>query len=149
MNSRRRMPIPQGRGQNPITLSARTCAAHRCKFARRGRPTRSSVLLDFVSKIARARQNDREFRELTWRRVHLDPAAVLLHDDVVAHREAKAGAFAGRLGGEKRIEHLCLHLGRNPGAVVADAYLDAVPEISGCSAEHRLKTCVISLRLSL
>ena len=56
-------------------------------------------------------------------------AAVLLHDDVVTHRKAESGAFARRLGGEERIEHLVPDLGRNAGAVVADPDLDAVAEV--------------------
>ena len=36
-------------------------------------------------------------------------AAMLFDDDVVAHREAEAGALAGRLGGEERLEDLLLH----------------------------------------
>ncbi len=63
--------------------------------------------------------------------VDVDRAAMLLHDDVVAHRQAKPGALARRLGGEERIEHLLLHLGRNAGAVVADADFDVVAEVLG------------------
>ena len=62
-------------------------------------------------------------------RVDLDRAGMLLHDDVVAERQAEAGPFAGRLGREERIEHLLLHLGRNAGAVVADPDLDPVAEV--------------------
>ena len=39
--------------------------------------------------------------------VDLDRAAMLLGDDVVADREAEAGAFAGRLGREERLEQAC------------------------------------------
>ena len=63
---------------------------------------------------------------------------MLLHDDVVAERQAEAGAFAGGLGREERIEHLLLHLGRNAGAVVADPDLDAVAEVLGRRRKGRL-----------
>ena len=54
----------------------------------------------------------------------LERPAMLLDDNVVAKREAESSAFAGRLGGEERIEHFRLHLVRNAGAVVADGDLD-------------------------
>ena len=58
-------------------------------------------------------------------------AAVLLRDDVVADRQAEAGALAGRLGGEERLEQLVPDLGRNADAVVAHADLDRVAERRG------------------
>ena len=69
----------------------------------------------------------------------LDRAAVLFHDDVVAERKAEPRAFAGRLGGEERVEHLRLHLVGNAGSVVADRDLDAVAEVArrGASASAR------------
>ena len=60
----------------------------------------------------------------------IDRAAMLFHDDVMAHRQSKPGAFAGRLGRKERIEHLFLDLGRDAGAVVANADFDGVAEIS-------------------
>src|SRR5262245_45253706 len=45
---------------------------------------------------------------------------MLLDDDIVANGKAKPGALPGRLGCEKRVEHLLLHLRWNAGAVVAD-----------------------------
>ena len=54
----------------------------------------------------------------------IDPAAMLLDDDVVGHREAEPGSFSGRLGGEEGIEHLLPDLGRDAGAVVANADFD-------------------------
>ena len=44
-------------------------------------------------------------------------------------RQAEPGSFAGRLGGEKRIEHFLLDLGRNADAIVADPDFDAITEI--------------------
>ena len=52
--------------------------------------------------------------------IDLDRPAMLLDDDVVTDRQAKTGAFPGRFGGEERIEHLFLHLGRNAGAVITN-----------------------------
>src|ERR1043165_1396751 len=44
-------------------------------------------------------------------------------DEVPAHREAKAGARAGRLRGEERIEHAVAIGGRNPRPIVSHADL--------------------------
>jgi hypothetical protein len=44
---------------------------------------------------------------------------MLLRDDVVGDRQAEAGAFAGRLGGEERLEQLVPDVVGNAGAVVA------------------------------
>jgi hypothetical protein len=54
---------------------------------------------------------------------------VLLYDDVVAHRQAKPGAFARGLGREERVEHLFLHFSRDARAVVADADFDRLAAI--------------------
>jgi hypothetical protein len=51
---------------------------------------------------------------------------VLLRDDVVADRQAEPGAFAGRLGGEKRLKQFVPDLGRDPAAVVAQLPLGFV-----------------------
>jgi hypothetical protein len=48
-----------------------------------------------------ARQGNDELGEVTDLAMHGDAAAVLLRDNVVADRQAKARAFAGRLGGEE------------------------------------------------
>jgi len=74
---------------------------------------------------------------------------MLFDDDVVADRKAKTGAFAGRLRGEKRIENLLLHLGRNAGAVVPDPDLDLVAEVSGRGGHGRLKAVVALLAVAL
>ena len=63
---------------------------------------------------------------------------MLLDDDVVADREAESGTLARGLGGEKRIEHLFPHLGRNTTAVVANLDFDAVTEIFRRSRERGL-----------
>src|SRR5579871_1931185 len=81
--------------------------------------------------LAVSRQNDCELGELPGPCIDVDPAAMLFHDDIVAHRQAKPGTFARRLGGKERIEYLFFYLLRNAGAVVANANLDAVTEVSG------------------
>src|SRR5579871_965452 len=83
-------------------------------------------LLKDCSSILASRQYDGELGKFSGHGVDVDRATVLLHDDVVRHRQSKPGAFAGRLGGEEGIEHLLLHLGWDAGAVVADADLDMV-----------------------
>src|SRR5437763_15904625 len=76
-----------------------------------------------------ARQADRELGELADPAVDLDRAAVLLRDDVPADRQAEPGAFAGRLCCEERLKQFAPDLGRDAGAVVADADLDRLAEI--------------------
>src|SRR5258708_12087311 len=60
----------------------------------------------------------------------------------MAHRQAKAGPFAGRFGGEERIEFLFPPLGRDARAVVADMSFRPVAEASCRRAEHRFKGLV-------
>src|SRR5271165_5146986 len=84
-----------------------------------------------------ARQMERELRKLTDLAVDGDRTAVLLHNDVVADRQAEPGALAGRLGGEKRLEQFVPDVGRNPNAVVADADLDRVTEIARRHLQRR------------
>src|SRR5208282_49638 len=79
----------------------------------------------------------------------LEHPAVLLDDDVVADRETEAGAFAGGLGGEERIEHFRLHLGGNACPVVANGDLDAFPEVAGRSDDRRIIGVVRAALLSL
>ena len=72
------------------------------------------------ANIARGRvtTNSVNFIDLA---VDRDRAAVLLGDDVVGDRQAEAGAFAGRLGGEERLEQLVADVLGDAGAVVAHA----------------------------
>src|SRR5580700_7769990 len=97
----------------------------------------------------RARQVDREFGELADSAVDLDRAAMLLGDDVPADRQTEAGALAGRLGGEERLKQLVPDLGRNAGAVVADADFDRLAEIVRRRCQGRLELGVASLPLAL
>jgi hypothetical protein len=76
------------------------------------------------------RKSDDKLGELVDSALDRDRSAVLLGHDVVTDRETKPGAFAGRLGGEERREHLCLHLRRDANPVVADACLDLIPEVA-------------------
>ena len=75
-------------------------------------------------------------------------AAVLLHDDVVRHRETKAGSFTGWLGREERVEHLFLHFGRDAGAVVANANFDGGSEVLRGGPQGWLKTRFFVLGLA-
>ena len=54
---------------------------------------------------------------------------MLLHDDVVTNREAKASAFSGRLSCEEGVEHLLFYLWRNTGAVVANPNFHTIAEV--------------------
>ena len=46
---------------------------------------------------------------------------MLLHNNVVADGEAKNGAFSGRFGREKWVEHLFFDVRRHSGPVVANS----------------------------
>ena len=74
-------------------------------------------------------------------------AAMLFHDDVVAHRQPQPGAFAGWFCREEGIEHLLLHLGRDAGAVVADADFDMVvaPARRGDDQRLELRSSIVGL----
>src|SRR5204862_3030289 len=98
--------------------------------------------------MARARQDDGEFGELAGLGYDVDLSAMLLDDDVVGHRQPKPRALAGRLGGEERVEHLFLHLGRDAGAVVADADFYRVAEIFRRGLQRRLKAGLAVLRVA-
>src|SRR5271156_6143684 len=74
---------------------------------------------------------------------------MLLDDDVVAQRPAEPGTFAGRLGGEERIENLRLDVGRNASAVVANLDLHAIAQIPGRSGERRFEVRIAALSLAL
>src|SRR5271165_2653040 len=96
-----------------------------------------SVFLDLRSLSRSARQINSELGKLAELAVDGDRTAVLLHNDVVADRQAEPGALAGRLGGEKRLEQFVPDVGRNPNAVVADADLDRVTEIARRHLQRR------------
>src|SRR5579862_8827118 len=95
------------------------------------------------------RQNNPKFGELAGLGIDLYGPAMLLDDDVMADREPKPRTFTRWLGGEKRIEHLLLHVGRYAGAVVANADFDAVAEVLGRSSEDGLVIAAIGLGFAL
>src|SRR5262249_17564169 len=66
-------------------------------------------------------------------------AAVLLRDDVVADRQAKAGALPGRLGGEERLEQLVPDLLGDADAVVANPDLHRVGQLTCRDAERGIE----------
>ena len=74
---------------------------------------------------------------------------MLLDDDVVTDRQAKARALASWLGGEERIEHLFPDLRRNANTVVANPDLHAVAEAFGHSRNGRLEPVAAFLSLAL
>jgi hypothetical protein len=91
------------------------------------------------SPSARPRQDDPEFSELPRLRLHFNRAAVLFHDDVVAHGQAKPGTFARGLGRKERVEYFFFYFGRDAGAVIADANFELVTEILRRGAQHRFE----------
>src|SRR5215469_10875789 len=64
-----------------------------------------------------ARQSNGEFGELADLAVDTDRATMLSGHDVVADGKAEARTFAGRLGGEERLEELVFDFRRNANAV--------------------------------
>src|SRR5215472_5244787 len=76
-----------------------------------------------------ARQGDDDLGKHAGLGFDVDPAAMLLDDDVMGHREAEPCPFPGRLGREERIEYLFPDVGRNAGAVVTNPDLYAVTKV--------------------
>ena len=91
---------------------------------------RSFRLLVIGCAIVAWQSNDElgEFAELGF---DVDPAAMLLDDDVMGHREAEPRPFPGWLGREKGIEHLLSDFGRDADSVVADSNFDRPAKTSG------------------
>ena len=71
-------------------------------------------------------QPNRELAILAHLAVYADAAAVLLGDDVVAHRQPETSALTWRLGGEERLEQSILDVRRDPNAVVTHSDLHGV-----------------------
>src|SRR5262249_51627836 len=69
-------------------------------------------------------------------------AALLLRDDLVADRQPKAGALAGGLGREERLEQFLPVFRRNADAIVAHPDLDAFAELAGRDLEGRAETAI-------
>ena len=74
---------------------------------------------------------------------------MLLDDDVVADREAKAGALSGRFGREEWVEHLFFHIGRNTSAVITNRDFHAIAKVFGRGRKGRLVVTTIGLRPAL
>src|SRR5512145_3261709 len=71
-------------------------------------------------------QPDHKLSESPLFRFHGNLAFVLLHDDIIADRQAQSRALACRLRGEKGIENLVANAPRNAIAIVANADFDLV-----------------------
>src|SRR6516225_4534554 len=84
-----------------------------------------------------SRQPHRELGEVADFAVDRDSAAVLLRYDLVADRQPKPGALAGRLGREERLEQLIPVFRRNTDAVVTHPHLDAFAELAGRDLQCR------------
>src|SRR6516164_8981480 len=76
-------------------------------------------------------QPHRKLGEVADFAVDRDGAAVLLRYDLVADRQPKPGALAGRFGREERLEQLVPVFRRNTDAIVAHPDLDVLAELAG------------------
>ena len=92
----------------PLSLTYRTHCGHRTTSVRCHK--RSFGLLANGS-AATTRQGDNELGKSAGLGLHVDPAAMLLNNDVVRHRQAEAGTLTSWLSGEERIEHLLFYIG--------------------------------------
>src|SRR6516225_7604542 len=92
--------------------------------------------------MSASRQPHRELGEVTEFAIDRDGAAVLLRYDLVADRQPKPGALAGRLGREERLEQLLPVLRRNANAIVAHPDLDAFAELAGRDLKCRAESTV-------
>src|SRR5215468_4493503 len=61
----------------------------------------------------------------------------------MADGKAETSTFSGRLGREKRVEHLFLHVRRHSGAVVADSDFNTVAKVLGGGRERWLVVATI------
>jgi hypothetical protein len=89
--------------------------------------------------LARPRQYDLELSEKSGLRLDINAAAVLLYDDVVAHRQAKPGTFARGFGREERVEYFVFGTFRDAGPVIANTDFDLVSEVLRRSGKHWLE----------
>src|SRR5690349_8745450 len=101
LNGRRGEGGPGSDVSQRYAVAASPTAARQVRWAKNEPRPRLSLSSGLAGTIAGARQADDELGELSRLAVDVDAAAVLLDDDVVAHRQPKPGAFAGRLGGEE------------------------------------------------
>src|SRR6516162_4410966 len=89
-----------------------------------------------------ARQPHRELGEVTDFAIDRDGAAVLLGYDLVADRQSKPGALAGRLGREERLEQLVPVFRGNTDAIVSHPDLDAFAKLAGRKLQCRAVSSV-------
>src|SRR5215472_7846042 len=87
-----------------------------------------------------ARKANCELCERTRLARDRNAAAVLLRHNVVADRQAEAGALAGRLGGEERLEQLVPDFLRNADTVVTHSDLHRVSQLPRDDRECGLET---------
>src|SRR6516164_2058079 len=95
-----------------------------------------------------ARQSDDELGKYARLSLDVDPAAVLLNNDVMCHRQAEPCPFPGWFGGKEGIEHLRSHLGRDAGTVVANPDFDRFAEVPGGRTQDRLEGVIIRFGLA-
>ena len=74
---------------------------------------------------------------------------MLLDDNVVTDRQAKAGAFSGRLGGKERIEHLFSDLGWYAGPVIPNTDFHTISKASCRGRKGWLIDIAIGLAFAL
>src|SRR5215831_3855610 len=92
--------------------------------------------------MSASRQPYRELGEVTDFAIDRDGAAVLLGYDLVADRQSKPGALAGRLGREERLEQLVPVFQGNTDAIVTHPDLDAFAEFAGRDLQCRAVSSV-------
>jgi len=87
--------------------------------------------------LARPRQYDLELGEKSGLRLDIDAAAVLFHDDVVAHRQAKPGTFAREFGREELVEYFVRsgELSAGPPQAAAAAPIARIAGMDAASAQ--------------
>src|SRR5260370_408136 len=128
--------------KRPARSSRRNCWRNSASTSGSSSTTRMSrftnVLLTCGGK-PRTRQDNPEFGEYAGYRIDIDSAAMLFHDDVMAHRKTKPGAFTRRFGREEGIEYLLFYFGRYSSAIVADADLHLVTKILRRGGQRRLE----------
>src|ERR1700752_4181964 len=106
-------PRRESRRHNGISLRGLSQPTFATKFANNRRPMPSDRVCPSGEGRADARKNDAYFGELARPAIALYRSRMLLDDDVVTDRKAKARSFPGGLWSEERIEHLFLHVGGN------------------------------------
>src|SRR5262252_11059216 len=84
-----------------------------------------------------SRQPHGELGELADFAVNGDGAAMLQGYDLIADRQAKPSALAGRLGGEERLEQLLPMFPGNADAVVAHPNLDGITHFTSRDLQDR------------